>query len=186
MAEVSNSYAVKKPYLTASFPPVTPQKSDFKSRLCDIQGNASMVAVQSNVILQNSAGRSPRSVSYPTMVRLPLGALKGSGSTRRCLKLRNAPDWRAVRPPSGRCRGPTRAGSSGNADSNSPRKLSLGKLVFAGDGGAGGDSGAFLRARRQTSQLVILHISYATRLAFVRSTPYSAPLQSPGLHRPPI
>jgi hypothetical protein len=63
MAEVSNSYAVKKPYLTTSFPPVTSQVSDFKSRLCDIQGNATMVAVQSNVILQNSAGRSSRSVS---------------------------------------------------------------------------------------------------------------------------
>jgi len=103
----------------------------------------------------------------PTMVRPPLGALKGSGSTRRCLKRRNAPDWRAVRPPSGRCRGPTRAGTSGNADSNSPRKLLPGKLVFAGDSGAGGDSGAFLRARRQTPQLVI----FLTQLALLLSVP---------------
>jgi hypothetical protein len=104
MAEVSNSYAVKKPYLTASFPPITSQIRDFKSRLCDIQGNAAMVAVQSNVILQNSAGRSSLSVSArpwsgPRSGAERIGKYPALPETPECAKLagRPAPIWEMSR-----------------------------------------------------------------------------------------
>ena len=87
------------------------------------------------------------------------------------------------RPPSGKGPGPTRVGSSKNADSNSPRRLPPGKSVFAGDSGVGRDTGAFLGARRQTSQFVIFHLPHPIRLAVVCSAPDPVPLQSPGLHQ---
>ena len=78
---------------------------------------------------------------------------------------------------------PTREGSSGNADSNPPRKLPPWKPLFAGDSGAGGDAGAFFGPRRQTSQFVIFHLPHPIRLAVVCSPPDPAPLQSRGLHQ---
>ena len=100
MAEVSNSYAVKKPYLTASFPPVTSQISDFKSRLCDIQGNATMVAVQSNVICRTRPDGRP-GLCLPDHGPAPardaerLGKYAALPETPECARLagRPAPTW---------------------------------------------------------------------------------------------